>query len=265
MIKNLFLAYGATFLLGAGLGWGITLAANRQDLVGIYSAACILGALFGLTELVSRYRDEPVRALWSWAALLYILINALASAFALNLIRVFGWLDEPGAIGMQTLYKEVLLAAFGAMALFRSSLFIVRLGNADVGFGPVFILQILLGATDRAVDRQRGQSRSSEVSNIMAEVSFEKAKEILPSYCLALMQNLPKEEQESLAQVVATISTTSISDATIANRQKAVLLGLALMNVIGTDLLEQAVKSLGDDIKIDSRAAAALPGNVTPA
>lgn len=250
MIKNLFLAYGTTFILGLVLGWGITLAANRQDLVGIYSAACILGALFGLTELVSRYRDEPTRALWSWAAIFYILINALASALALNLIHVFRWVADDNALPMQISYKEVLLAGFGAMALFRSSLFIIRLGNVDVGFGPVFILQILLGAADRAVDRQRGRSRSSEVSNIMAEVSFDKAKEILPSYCLALMQNLPKEEQEALAQVVATISNTSISDATVANRQKSVLLGLALMNVIGTDLLEQAVKSLGSDIKI---------------
>lgn len=248
MAKRLFLSYGIVFILGSLLGWAFAIVTQRQELIGIYSAVCILGGLFGLTELVSRYRDEPARALWSWAAVFYILVNALASGFALNLVIIFKVL-EGDIDAMQKAYKQVLLAGFGAMAFFRSSLFVIRVGNSDIGFGPIFILQILLSAADRGVDRGRGWSRSSEVVNIMAEVSFDKAKQILPSYCIALLQNLPKEELDKLADEIAIVSNTQISDPAIADKQKSVLLGLALMNVFGTDLLEQAVKSLGDDIK----------------
>lgn len=212
-----------------------------------YFAAFVLGSAFGISELISRYRDEPRRALFSWAALLYIFVNAAAAVLALNLIRVFGWMNEGEPL--QIAYRQVLISGFGAMALFRSSLFIFRIGGSEINFGPVFVLQIILGVADRAVDRRRGRSRSSDVSLIMKDVSFEKAKELLPVYCLALMQNLTKDEQEALARDVASIGATNITDPTAANRQKSVLLGLRLLSVIGTDLLEQAVKSLGDDIK----------------
>lgn len=218
-----------------------------------YLMSFVLGSLFGLTELVSRYRDDPRRALRSRAAFLYVLINALASAFALNYIRVFDLFNEGEP--MQIVFKRVLIAGLGAMLLFRSSLFIVRVGNSDIGFGPVFILQILLRAADRAVDRKRGRARSVEVAEIMKEISFNKAKALLPAVCLALLQNLSKEEQEELAREVADIDKANIllSDEKIVDRQKSVLLGLALLDIVGTDLLKQAVASLGNDIKIDGK------------
>jgi hypothetical protein len=221
--------------------------ANDFVVASSYLIVFLLGSVFGIAELISRYRDEPRRALLTWAALLYILVNALASVFALNAIRVFGWLSDGEPY--QVAYRQVLIAGLGAMALFRSSLFILRNGNAEINFGPVFVLQIILGAADRALDRRRGRSRSIEVGEIMKDVSYDKASELLPAYCLALMQNLSEEEQKALGLDIASIDKTEISDETAANRQKSVLLGLKLLKVIGTDLLQQAVKSLGDDIK----------------
>ncbi len=239
----------ANLILILARGFGLLEFQPLNDFITAmsYFAAFVLGSSFGVSELISRYRDEPRRALFSWAALLYIFVNALAAVFALNLIRVFGWLNEGEPL--QIAYRQVLISGFGAMALFRSSLFIFRIGGSEINFGPVFVLQIILGVADRAVDRRRGYSRSSDVSLIMKDVSFEKAQELLPIYCLALMQNLTKDEQEALARDVASIGATNISDPVAANRQKSVLLGLRLLSVIGTDLLEQAVKSLGDDIK----------------
>ena len=45
------------------------------------------GALVGIGELVSRYRDAPGRALIAGSAALYVAINALAAAGALGLIQ----------------------------------------------------------------------------------------------------------------------------------------------------------------------------------
>lgn len=283
-----FISYSAAFILGAIVGWGLIILRRRNEsprnflsweavlyvlVAGLaavfilslmfyfglfdfqpirsflisssYVVAFILGSLFGLTELISRYRDEPRRALWYWAAWLYVLVNALASVFALNLIRVFGWFAE-GNSDLEVVFKRVLIAGFGSMILFRSSLFIIRTASGEIPFGPVVVLQILLGAADREVDRYRGLSRSSEVAEIMKNVSFTKAKTSLVVYCLELMQNVPKAEQEALAEKAKSIA--QITD--ITEPQKSMLLGLALLNVVGKDLLTQAVNSLGDEITI---------------
>lgn len=257
--RRLLTASGVTYMLVSGaLAALILLAAYSYGLLSFapinnsvvavsYAAAFTLGATFGIAELISRYRDEPRRALFSWAALLYIGVNAVASLLALNVIRVFGWIGD--GTDLQVGYKQVMVAGLGAMALFRSSLFIFRIGNSEINFGPVFVLQIILGVVDRAVDRRRGWSRSSDVALIMRNVSFDKAKELLPIYCLALMQNLSREEQEALGRDIGSIAAASISDPVAANRQKSVLLGLRLLSIIGTDLLQQAVNALGDDIK----------------
>jgi hypothetical protein len=242
----------AAFILFLAYSYGLLsfTPINSNVVAASYAAVFALGSVFGISELISRYRDEPRRALVSWAALLYISVNALASVFALNVIRVFNWVADDDSL--QVAYKQVMIAGLGAMALFRSSLFIFRIGNSEINFGPVFVLQIILGVTDRAVDRRRGQSRSSDVGQIMKNVSFDKAKELLPIYCLALMQNLSKEEQEALGRDIASIAAANISDPIAANRQKSVLLGLRLLSVIGTDLLQQAVNALGDDIKTNT-------------
>jgi len=282
---SILISYAAAFVLGVIIGWGWIMLRRRKEslrnpwswetvlyvLIGglvsafilslmfyfglfdfkpihsflissSYVVAFILGSLFGLTELISRYRDEPRRALWYWAAWLYVLVNALASVFALNLIRVFGWFAD--GTELQQTFIRVLIAGFGSMILFRSSLFIIRTANGEIPFGPVVVLQILLGAADREVDRNRGLSRSSEVAEIMKNISFTKAKTSLVVYCLELMQNVPKAEQEALAEKAKSI--VQVTD--ITEPQKSMLLGLALLNVVGKDLLKQAVNSLGEEI-----------------
>jgi hypothetical protein len=54
-----------------------------------------------------------------------------------------------------------------SMSFFRSSLFVVRAGDRDVGVGPSVFLQIFLTAADRAVDRKRAAARSDVVADVM--------------------------------------------------------------------------------------------------
>ena len=219
-----------------------------MDYVPDYMAVALLGVLVGVGELVSRYRDEPTRALFARQgglipALLYVTINALAALAALKLIHVFGWTFGGDAAQPSTRYTQVLVAGFGAMALFRSSLFTLRVGGQDVGVGPSSVLQIILDAADRAVDRRRARGRSGEVSRIMRNVSFQRASEVLPSYCLALMQNLSPEDQAELGRQVKALQPAAMDD-----QMKALLLGLALLNFVGLDVLQSAVDALGDKI-----------------
>jgi hypothetical protein len=158
-----------------------------------YIAVFGIGALVGLGELVSRYRDAPEHAVRTMPALLYIALNSVAAIAALQLVETFNVI--PGKTEGDAI-SRILLAGFGAMAFFRTSVFTVRVGDQDVSIGPVAFLQIVLHATDRAVDRVRADARAGAVAACMAGVSFDAAKAALPAFCLALMQNVPAEEQQ---------------------------------------------------------------------
>lgn len=97
-------------------------AAGHAD----YAVAAGLGALSGSSDLVSRFRENPGRAVTTTPGILYLLLNALASVAALYAIHVFGWTF--GASGAGVPVTQVLVAGLAALALFKTSL-TVRLGD----------------------------------------------------------------------------------------------------------------------------------------
>jgi hypothetical protein len=98
-------------------------------------AVAALGGVIGASEIVSRYRDAPGAALRTLPSIFYIAINVAASLGALGLMHAFHWFE-------QSRWTQVLMAGISAMAFFRTSLFVVRAGDRDVGVGPSGFLQI---------------------------------------------------------------------------------------------------------------------------
>jgi hypothetical protein len=209
-----------------------------------YVVVALLGALVGGGELTARYRDAPARALANLPAFGYVALNMAASLGALAFIHVYGWTFGLTTAGDALRWTQVLVAGTGAMALFRSSLFTAHVGDRDVGVGPSSFLQIFRDATDRAVDRDRAKARSDKVTDIMKEIPYAKASAGLPTYCLALMQNVPNDEQVALTKSLALLDQAAIDEAI-----KVRILGLQLMNVVGTTVLTAAVASLNDEMK----------------
>jgi len=206
-----------------------------------YLAVAVLGTLVGGGELVSRYRDAPQEALYTRPALLYVGLNLLASVLALKLINGYGWTF--GAAGSSLRWTRLLVAGVGAMALFRTSLFTVRAGDRDIGVGPGSFLQIFRDAADRAVDRVRAGSRSMAVAQLMEGLDYRKAADGLVPYCLALMQNVPDDEQAKFEQAVNDLTNASIDDPI-----KVRILGLHLLNVVGPAVLTAAVEALRQEL-----------------
>jgi len=206
-------------------------------------AVAALGAAVGLAELVTRYRDQPSALPGSVSFWIYLLMNAGASVGALALIRLFSWdfgiADAPARAATQ-----VLIAGLAAMALFRSSLFNLRIGEEDVAIGPNALLTSLLSVVDRAVDRRRAADRSKSIVATMGGVSFARAKIALPAYCLQLMQNVPLEEQQNLRTAVEALGLTDMED-----ELKSLNLGLLLTNTVGPAVLGAAVRDLGAKIR----------------
>jgi hypothetical protein len=206
----------------------------------------VLGGALGAAELVSRYRDAPAGALWTWPAVLYIAINVSASFGAYGLAKVFGWnlnFGDPHSAASSE-WTLVLVCGLSAMALFRSSLFIRRIGDRDIGVGPSSFLQVFLSAADAEVDRKRAVFRATAVSRIMQKVDYRKAFNALPPYCIALMQSLSDDTQRDLRKALELLDKDPMPP-----ELKTRVLGLELVNVVGVLVLDQAVTSLGDKIQ----------------
>ena len=209
-----------------------------------YLIAFALAALVGFGELISRYRDAPLDVARRVPAVFYMALNGLAGALTFLVIDAFEW-----TFGMdnsfQALVLQISTAAFGALAVLRSSLFTVRVGDTDVEAGLSALLKIVLETADRAVDRRRAQRRSRVVQDIMANVDFDSAKKKLPSDCFALMQNVEADEQDGV-----TAEVTSLEQAAddLGGMPRSRQLGLVLMNVVGEDVLRESVRALGTEL-----------------
>ena len=130
-------------------------------------AVAAIGATVGVGELVSRYRDEPAKAVFTLPALLYVALNAAASLLALAATAAA---SEEAAIGVgQAMHwTPVIGAGLGAMAILRSALFVVRTQDGkDLQVGPGSLVQTLLEAADRSLDRLRAQQRAWTVARVM--------------------------------------------------------------------------------------------------
>jgi hypothetical protein len=224
--------------------------------------AFILGGFVGAGELMARYRDAPFGSLVRNPSFVYIGVNALAATVAFFLINVFGWTFQdvaPESPAAATAL-QVLVAGFGAMALFRSSLFIARIGEQEVGIGPSIVLQTVLNAADAGVDRESAKARAPAVEKIMRGVDANKAKDILPLFCYRLLQSsLPEGEYNVMKSKVDDIFSGKKESIAVgpedqqvvevAANSKAYLVGLILMNYMGADVLGVGVKTLGSEIK----------------
>jgi hypothetical protein len=217
------------------------------------TAVAVLGLLVGAAELASRYRDAPKAALYTRPALVYIALNLAASVLALALIHGYGWTFN--ATGASARWTQVLVAGVGAMALFRSSLFTVRAGDRDIGVGPGSFLQIFRDAADREVDRVRADARGTTVAKRMEGIDYRKAYEGLVPYCLALMQNVPNDEQRRLVDALKLLDGEKIDDAI-----KVRILGLNLLNVVGPAVLTAAVEALRDELATAIHTLTPPPG-----
>jgi hypothetical protein len=117
-----------------------------------------LGAAVGTSELVSRYRDEPMKAIRSAPALTYIALNALVSACIYGLLTHYAKTLIP-ALAKDPLMRSIT-AGFGAMAILRSKFFTIRTAQGEeVGIGPDAAVSAFLSTADRGVDRMRAQRR----------------------------------------------------------------------------------------------------------
>jgi hypothetical protein len=204
----------------------------------------IFGGFLGCAEILSRYRDAPFKAIFNWYAGIYVLVNAIAAICALLLIHLFDLTFGQESDVEKLRWVQIMIAGFGAMLFFRSSFFIFKIGDQNVGLGPSTILQIMLDVLDSEVDRARAKQRGKIVEDVMMNVNFQAASKPLPLVAFSLMQNLPTSIQHDVADEVVILE----NDKDMSDSAKSIALGCILMNNVGEDVLKESVKLLWKDI-----------------
>ena len=194
-------------------------------------------------ELASRFRDAPMRVLWSAPGGFYLLVNAGLAAGALGLAHLLGWSFglPQGSSPSTTAVVRGLAAGFGAAVLIRSSLFTVRIDDKDVGLGPGAAVTALLTVVERAVDRHRAVERLQ--LRLLDGLTFAEDGPALVELSANALQIADLEEADRLGVLAADlVARNDLSDAVRMDR-----LGLALVKLTGERALAAAAGRLRED------------------
>ena len=211
-----------------------------------YVAVGTIASAVSLIEVLTRYPNASRQIAKEWAVWTYLGIHVVASLSVLWLLNNYLPLSlELEQTGNAEIIGKVVVAAFGSLALIRSTVFQARVGDRLIDIGPHAFVTALLNATDRSMDRRHAQYRSAVVTEIMSEVEFDKAYFDLPVHCFNAMISVSAEEQETFNAKLKQIRDLD----TISDHNKTLNLGFMLLNIVGEDLLRQAVEDLGKSIQ----------------
>jgi len=221
--------------------------------MGEYAVVGVIGALVGFGELASRNKLRPSLIFATVATYIYVLLNVAAACAALYLMRIFNWNLGMAASDPALPTAQALIAGFGAMAFLRSSFFVLRIGDKDVGIGPGVFLTGVIEVTDlavqRSVDRMVVRARARLASLAVEGLDYDAVALALPTYCMALAGNSTAVDAEAIAnQIVA------LRDAPMPDAQKVVMVGALCINTFGEEVVVAAIEQLRRTLPLPSAA-----------
>lgn len=224
--------------------------------------AFMFGSLVGMSEIASRYRDEPLRAMASPFGLIYAVLNgsfSIAATFIiLRFSNTFPGIAADGAL-------LAITAGFGATAVMRTRLAVIKGADGkDVSIGPDYVVNILMQAVDKNVDRHRAAVRQTIVVDHLRDIrtlgSFTTAADYLLA-SLNAFQNLDAAVKDSLTDVFEEYQKRTIPDDI-----KYLAMGFVFLTIVG----ERHFADVIDNAKRIQSAAGAggappPPAGVVPA
>jgi hypothetical protein len=190
-----------------------------------------IGAAVGAGEIVARYTDAPLAALMSREGGGYLLLNAIAAAIALALVRSLEW-----SFGEPVRLWQVVVSGLGAMTVLRSSVVAVERGGEKIEVGPAALMQSFLDAADSAIGRARAPGRGAKVVELLEGLDYEEVRNGVLFTC----QQLARLNSARSAQLAARVS--EVESQTAAAELKRYMIGLELLDFFGRKTLKQAVE-----------------------
>jgi hypothetical protein len=214
---------------------------SDRNNIRAFAIAFLSGSLVGATEIVSRYRDEQMKAVLSPDGLLYVVFNGAISTFALVLI--FHYESSVAAFSMfkDSSLGAAVAAGFGSTAIMRTRLAVIKgTDNKDLSIGPDIVINLLLSMIDRRIDRWRAARRQEIIARCFSDLrslgSIDQASQYLLSTLLAF-QNLSDSDKQQLAERVQQ-NKQSTGDVNIQFQA----LGFAFLTVLGEENFASALQ-----------------------
>lgn len=225
-----------------------------------YAALSVFfGELVGFSEIITHYRDEPLRATFNRYGAIYLLINGILSGCAFFLLRAYGARIFPAA--QEPPLMAAIVAGFGAMAVMRSKLFIFRTDEGkDIPVGPDLVITSILRIIDRKIDRLRAARRQQLVFELAKriaaamsnDVDFENPNSFV-ILSLAAFQNLSTEEKQAISAKTQALQAELKGKPSLF---KALSLGFVVLDIAGEENLSAIMQDLEDYLKSTSQPAA---------
>ena len=199
--------------------------------------AFAVGMGTSLVELLSRYRDEPLKVIaTSQFAWVYLLLNGLMGigAHAIMLDRELVQVDtETSRMGL------AVLSGLSAALILRARVFTAQLNDEQISIGPGFVVDQLLGIVDAQIDRRRALQRVSIVVELMHGKDFEGSQIHASTMITGSRQNLSLQEQKDLGNQIREVVDRKIPD-----QEKAYALGFILLDFMGEGFLKAVAERL---------------------
>ena len=205
---------------------------------GWAAIAFLCGALAGGTEIVSRYRDEPLRATFNRFGIGYLLVNGLVAVFAYAFLLRYPTQILPSVAGDDLL--SALVAGFGAAVILRSKVFIYRSEDGkEYPVGPAIVLETLLKVLDRKIDRLRASARQRRVFAQMKDITdFEAAATYLEASLLSF-QNLSQDEKAEVVRIIEQYRKASWPAPL-----RTIAVGFAFLTIAGEENFDEVIANL---------------------
>lgn len=174
---------------------------------GWAALAAFFGATVGASELISRYRDEPSRALATVPGATYVSVNALVSGLTYGLLTRYASGLFPGLANDPLMTS--IVAGFGAMAILRSKFFTLRTASGEsISVGPDAAISAFLDAADRGVDRTRASRRMTLVFQQASKVKRPVEGPDFLEISIAALQNLSDEDKSRFVKRIDAVKQT---------------------------------------------------------
>ncbi len=235
----------------AEAGAGLAMGDPKAWLAALLAAG--FGGLTGLSEILTHYRDEPIRATFNRYGLAYVGLNGLISLAAFGLLTRYRQQIFPAI--EDDLLLTAIVAGFGAMVVMRSKLFTFSSSDGqEYAVGPAIVLDTIMQTIDQKIDRLRAAERQKRVYESLRDVDdFAGAADYLQASLLSF-QNLSQQQKTDISSVVADYKGSAWD-----NRLKVIALGFAFLTVAGEENFDQVVENLKKFLGLGSEGAAAPP------
>ncbi len=199
--------------------------------------AFAVGLGTSLVELLSRYRDEPLKVIaTSQFAWVYLLLNGLLALGAHALLLDSSFAETETEVRRAGL---AVASGLGAAVILRSRVFTARLGDEQVSIGPGYVVDQLLSIIDAQIDRRRALQRVQIVVDVMKDKDFDGARIHSSTMITGSRQNLSLQEQKDLANQIREVVDRKIPD-----QEKSYALGFILLDFMGEEFLKAVAVNL---------------------